>query len=260
MGRRRLMRSRTVMEADAACRVPCACGSRTALDIRQRKQTGDVRLFPFLAAAVKYVGARTGKRNGRRPTNEKRCRWAAGRGGPTESCGLWTGYGLLQGVLTVVVVNGVGFVLSSIYIGVFYVYAKEKVRAHSVGPRVAGVPERQANVVGAGVRARREARAQAAVQAWILNSCGLVVFVALYMWLLDPATRVLHMGVLCACTSTLMFGSPLVALVGAAASPTQADWRSGITWQVGRAPVWCGRGPRSHTCCGRRMRARCRSC
>ena len=45
------------------------------------------------------------------------------------SCGLWVGYGILQGVLTVIVVNGVGFVLSSIYIGVFYVYAKEKVRA-----------------------------------------------------------------------------------------------------------------------------------
>jgi hypothetical protein len=43
------------------------------------------------------------------------------------SCVLWVGYGVLQQVLTVVVVNGVGFTLSSVYIGVFYAYAKEKV-------------------------------------------------------------------------------------------------------------------------------------
>jgi len=41
---------------------------------------------------------------------------------------MWTGYGIAQGVSTVILVNLIGFVLSAIYMAVFYTYAKEKVR------------------------------------------------------------------------------------------------------------------------------------
>ena len=54
---------------------------------------------------------------------------------------------------------------------------------------------------------------QVAVRQWILYGAGSLMFTALYMALLDPVARTLHMGVLCACTSMLMFGSPLAGVV-----------------------------------------------
>jgi len=42
------------------------------------------------------------------------------------SCAMWMGYGIAQGVSTVILVNLIGFVLSAIYMAIFYTYAKEK--------------------------------------------------------------------------------------------------------------------------------------
>jgi len=39
---------------------------------------------------------------------------------------MWMGYGIAQGVSTVILVNLIGFVLSAIYMAIFYTYAKEK--------------------------------------------------------------------------------------------------------------------------------------